>query len=131
MVEAHRQADDRGTILFVFGMARSGTSALTRVLSLCGATLPPGMLGADKTNQRGYWEPREAVYLNRKILHRLGSRWWRSAIPDVAAFDAGECRAARASIKEYLAKLPSAACDHLIWPHFGRCSSPILAPVGW
>ena len=23
------------------------------------------------------------------------------------------------------------ACDHLIWPHFGRCSSPILAPVGW
>ena len=23
------------------------------------------------------------------------------------------------------------ACDHLTWPHFGRCSSPILAPVGW
>ena len=22
-------------------------------------------------------------------------------------------------------------CGHLTWPHFGRCSSPILAPVGW
>ncbi len=21
-------------------------------------------------------------------------------------------------------------CGHLTWPHFGRCSSPILAPVG-
>jgi hypothetical protein len=22
-------------------------------------------------------------------------------------------------------------CGHLTWPHFGRCSSPILALVGW
>ena len=28
--------------LFVLGIGRSGTSALTRVLSLCGAALPPG-----------------------------------------------------------------------------------------
>lgn len=24
----------------------------------------------------------------------------------------------------------SGECGHLTWPHFGRCSSPILAPVG-
>ena len=33
----------RPVALFVLGMARSGTSALTRVLSLCGGTLPAGM----------------------------------------------------------------------------------------
>ena len=22
-------------------------------------------------------------------------------------------------------------CGHLTWPHFGRCSSRILAPSGW
>lgn len=111
------QADDRRTILFVFGMARSGTSALTRVLSLCGATLPQGMLGADNTNQRGYWEPREAVYLNRTILHRHGSAWWKSAIPEVATFNADECRDARAAIRKYLDKLPSAPLVVIKDPH--------------
>jgi hypothetical protein len=42
------------TVLFVLGMARSGTSAMTRVLSLSGAALPPGMIGAAKANPRGF-----------------------------------------------------------------------------
>lgn len=46
----------RPVALFVLGMGRSGTSALTRVLSLCGATLPVGMMGADEGNRRGYLE---------------------------------------------------------------------------
>ena len=54
------------TVLFVLGMARSGTAALTRVLSLSGAALPPGMIGAAKANSRGFWEPRQASYLNEK-----------------------------------------------------------------
>jgi len=66
----------RPVALFVLGMGRSGTSALTRVLSLCGAKLPAGMMGADNGNQRGYWEPRAALLLNRAILERHGSAWW-------------------------------------------------------
>jgi hypothetical protein len=67
------QAGSRPVLLFVLGMGRSGTSALTRVLSLCGAALPPGMLGADAGNPRGYWEPRAALGINERFLYRHGS----------------------------------------------------------
>src|SRR5580693_2048191 len=63
----------RPVALFVLGFARSGTSALTRVLSLCGATLPPRLLGATARDPGGFWEPRAAVYLNGTILRRHGS----------------------------------------------------------
>lgn len=66
----------RPCVLFVLGMGRSGTSALTRVLSLCGATLPAGMMGADEGNKRGYGGPRASLLLNRKIQERHGSAWW-------------------------------------------------------
>ena len=59
--------------LFVLGFGRSGTSALTRVLSLCGAALPAGLLGATSENPRGCWEPRAAIHLNETILRRHGS----------------------------------------------------------
>ena len=59
--------------LFVLGFGRSGTSALTRVLSLCGAALPAGLLGATAQNPRGCWEPRAAIHLNEAILRRHGS----------------------------------------------------------
>ena len=112
-----KRAGDRGTIVFVLGMARSGTSALTRVLSLCGATLPSGMLGADKTNERGYWEPRESIYINRQILRRHGSAWWSSAIPEMKTFDVDERRAAVATIQAYVAELPSASLVVIKDPH--------------
>lgn len=66
----------RPVVLFVLGMARSGTSALTRVLSLCGGALPVGMCGADRNNPRGYWEPRAAIMLNEAILRRHRSNWY-------------------------------------------------------
>ncbi|MGB3484686.1 MAG: sulfotransferase family protein [Mycobacterium sp.] len=55
------------------GFGRSGTSALTRVLSLCGPALPAGLLGATSSNPRGYWEPRAAIHLNEVILRRHGA----------------------------------------------------------
>ncbi len=63
----------RPVALFVLGFGRSGTSALARVLSLCGAALPPGLLGATTDNPRGYWEPRAAVQMNEAILRSKGS----------------------------------------------------------
>ncbi|MEV0670277.1 sulfotransferase family protein [Mycobacterium sp. NPDC050441] len=63
----------RPVALFVLGVPRSGTSAVTRVLSLCGATLPVGLSGADPRNPRGYWEPRASLHLNNTILRRHGS----------------------------------------------------------
>jgi len=62
-------------IVFVLGMGRSGSSALTRVLSLCGAGLPADLLGGDEDNQLGHWEPRGALELNEGFLCRYGSTW--------------------------------------------------------
>ncbi len=60
----------RPVALFVMGVNRSGTSALTRVLSLCGGTLPAGLAGANSRNPLGYWEPRASHRVNYTILRR-------------------------------------------------------------
>lgn len=65
----------RSNIVFVLGMGRSGSSALTRVLSLCGAVLPADLLGGDEDNLLGHWEPRGALELNEGFLCRYGSTW--------------------------------------------------------
>ncbi|OBI44687.1 sulfotransferase family protein [Mycobacterium colombiense] len=100
----------RPVVLFVLGPQRSGTSALTRVLSLCGGTLPAAMLGADANNPLGYWEPRAAISLNETILRRLGTNWYDPSLRflDDGAVDAGESRACVAKIAAYLSTLPAA-----------------------
>lgn len=100
----------RPIAIFVLGMGRSGTSALTRVLSLCGATLPVGMMGADEGNQRGYWEPRESLLLNRAILERHGSAWWDPSLRvlEEGEFSAKEKASCMVDIQSYVNKLPAA-----------------------
>jgi hypothetical protein len=96
--------------LLVLGMSRSGTSALTRVLSLCGATLPFGMMGADEGNQRGYWEPRASLLMNRAILERHRSAWWDPSmrVLEEGEFSADEKAACVSQIAAYLNTLPAA-----------------------
>lgn len=100
----------RPVALFVLGMARSGTSAITRVLSLCGSTLPAGMSGADKNNPRGYWEPRAAIMLNETIMRRHHSNWYDPTLrlEEEWAFGAEEKAAYIAKIAAYLRTVPTA-----------------------
>jgi hypothetical protein len=100
----------RPVVLFVLGMARSGTSALTRVLSLCGGRLPPGMLGANRSNPLGYWESRDVAVLNHAILRRHGSTIYDPSLrlQEEGAFDAEEKAACIAEIRAFLTTLPSA-----------------------
>jgi len=63
-------------IIFVLGMGRSGTSAITRVLSLCGARLPEPLLGASESNPMGHWEPIDAININNAFLSRRGASWY-------------------------------------------------------
>jgi hypothetical protein len=63
-------------IIFVLGMGRSGTSAITRVLSLCGARLPEPLLGASESNLTGHWEPIDAININNAFLSRHGVSWY-------------------------------------------------------
>ena len=69
-------AEQRPILLFVFGMGRSGSSALTRVLSLCGGGLPDELVGATEHNALGHWEPQRALSINDAFLARHGSTWF-------------------------------------------------------
>lgn len=57
-------------------MGRSGSSAFTRVLSLCGAALPLRMLAPNFGNPTGYWEPALAVEINDRYLRARASSWY-------------------------------------------------------
>jgi hypothetical protein len=61
--------------LLVLGMSRSGTSVLTHVLHVLGATLPNDMLGAGPGNPLGHFESRALIELNDEILKSLDRRW--------------------------------------------------------
>ena len=61
--------------ILILGMHRSGTSALTRVLSLCGGTLPQRIIGPNLDNPTGYWEPPEIVDIHNEMLAAAGSSW--------------------------------------------------------
>jgi hypothetical protein len=107
---AHTRNTARPVALFVMGVSRSGTSALTRVLSLCGGVLPAALVGANSGNPLGHWEPRAALYLNETILYRHGSSWFDPTLrlQGEDAFDANENAASIAKIGAYLKSLPTA-----------------------
>ncbi|ORV55627.1 sulfotransferase family protein [Mycobacterium fragae] len=96
--------------MFVLGTARSGTAALTRVLSLCGGALPPGMLGAMRGNPRGFWEPRAVNNLNDAILYRNGSTAIDPSLRlyEEGVFNAEEKAACTAEIGAFLNTVPAA-----------------------
>src|SRR5215469_9555194 len=61
--------------VFVLGMHRSGTSAVTRVLNLLGVELGTGLMAASPDNERGYWEHLGIVQEHDQLLEALGSSW--------------------------------------------------------
>ena len=64
-------------LIMVLGMHRSGTSALTRMLSLLGADPGKELLEAQEgVNERGFWEHRELVEINEALLSKLGTHWY-------------------------------------------------------
>src|SRR4051794_4592372 len=76
---------DRGsaTAILVLGMHRSGTSAIARMLNLCGADLGRDLLPAKADNERGFWENKAILALNEKLLENLNLRWHDLvALPD-------------------------------------------------
>ena len=100
----------RPLALFVLGFARSGTSALTRVLSLCGAALPARLLGPTASDPTGFWEPRVAIYINGTILRRHGSAGFDPTLrlQQEGAFDATEKAAYISKMQGVFATLPTA-----------------------
>ncbi len=63
-------------VTLVLGMHRSGTSALTRVLNLLGASLPENLIPPDRIQSpQGFWESQELVDLHESLLVALKSSW--------------------------------------------------------
>ncbi len=69
-----REGSERIALL-VLGVHRSGTSALTRVLSLLGAGLPKELLGPARGNDLGHWESQLLVTLDDEIMAAVGEGW--------------------------------------------------------
>jgi hypothetical protein len=66
------------TAIVVLGAYRSGTSALARVLNLCGAFLPERVIAARLgINPKGFWETEAVNDLNGRLMQYLGADWDR------------------------------------------------------
>jgi len=104
------QRPARPTIVLVFGMGRSGSSALARVLSLCGCGLPAELVGATDANPLGHWEPHQALQLNETFLSAHGASWHDPTLrlQGEVAVDPLLRAAYIDKIGEFLAALPSA-----------------------
>jgi hypothetical protein len=73
---ARGKASTDKVALVVLGVYRSGTSALARVLNLCGAALPENVIAARlDINRKGFWETEAVVDLNARMLQRVGAGW--------------------------------------------------------
>jgi len=72
--------------IIVAGMHRSGTSALSRFLSLLGCSNPKEITGPNESNQTGHWEPEAIRSFNDEFLAKLGSRWDDLRRLDIACF---------------------------------------------
>lgn len=59
----------------VLGMHRSGTSALTGLLGLCGLAVPRTLIPPDEGNERGHWESEPVKRLNDELLAKLQLSW--------------------------------------------------------
>lgn len=62
-------------IVIVLGMHRSGTSTVTRSLSLLGYSLPKTLIKGNASNRRGHWESQPIARLNDRYLNAADLTW--------------------------------------------------------
>ncbi|NJO55708.1 MAG: sulfotransferase family protein [Rhodospirillales bacterium] len=90
--------------ILVFGMHRSGTSAITRALNLWGAGISSALLDAQPDNPTGFWEPVGLVALHDAVLAELGSSWDDITALDLASLPPDAHEAYRQGLAEILAR---------------------------
>lgn len=97
-----KRSGTRRTCILVLGMHRSGTSALTRVLSLMGASLPRRMIGAAEGNSAGHWEPARLVEYHDTLLAELGTVWHDWQKLDLTRISSARRAEIRADIRQII-----------------------------
>ena len=66
---------ENSTAVIVLGMHRSGTSALAGILHHLGVELGERLMDASADNPRGYWEHRDVVAVDQRLMTELGRAW--------------------------------------------------------
>ncbi len=80
-------------IIVVLGMHRSGTSAITRGLSVLGVDLGADLYPAAIDNPKGFWEDKDFLVLNERLLKHLKSGYDVLGLPvNLAASFAGDAQ---------------------------------------
>jgi hypothetical protein len=67
-------------LVFILGMHRSGTSALTGMLAKAGFAAPSDLMPATVANPKGYWESLSIIKLNDEFIIEMESHW-SSSLP--------------------------------------------------
>ena len=67
-------------LVFVLGMHRSGTSAITGMLAHAGFSAPSDQMAANIVNPKGFWESIKINKLNEDFLEKMESHW-SSSLP--------------------------------------------------
>ena len=97
----------------VLGMHRSGTSAITGALRLCGAWAgdESELTSANAENPRGFWERRDVRRICNRLLHTAEADWWK-----VVAFDPASIPdAVLAEQRQEFARVVATLSEHEAW----------------
>src|SRR5580704_7688813 len=98
--------------VLVLGMHRSGTSALARGLQTLGVYLGNDFISPKPDNPKGYWEDRNILEINERLLGVFGFKWEEVALIDDSQWEAPGVGALRA---EAIAYLKSQFVSHELW----------------
>lgn len=98
-------------VVVIAGSGRSGTSTIAGVLKLLGLRIPPPEVPGNRTNPRGFFEPRWAVDFQTRLLRRASVVLTDSR---PAAFDLAAAAADSPEVREELGEWVR---DHLAHGH--------------
>ena len=62
-------------LVIVLGMHRSGTSAVTRALTVLGVDLGSYLIESQEDNPKGFWEDSEMLSFNERLMRAVGMEW--------------------------------------------------------
>ena len=95
----------RSQVVLIAGMHRSGTSALTKTLSLLGGDLPVALLPPmEGINSKGFWESVELVDLHEALLKSAGSNWMDWSLFNPEWYQSGVAKSFQHQLLVYLEK---------------------------
>ena len=115
-----------GEIVFVLGMHRSGTSAVAESLAAMGYVVPGDMLEKDvRVNGRGFWESRDVVDINEKILQQMGHSWFDVFVPEEGWYRQEKFSFIKKNIKSFI-KRELSKSDRLVIKDPRLCLSFLL-----